>query len=280
MRSVRAEEVAEAVGRLYREAARTPDPGLEAALMAGREREESEAGKAILDDLLENLRLARESGAPPCQDTGTAVVFLELGQDLRIEGGDLREAVVEGIRRAVREGYLRPSIVADPLRRENTGDNTPAVLHLEIVPGDRLKLTVAAKGAGSENMSALKMLTPAAGEEEIAAFAAETVERAGASACPPVIVGIGIGGNFETAPLLAKQALLKPLGESHPDPFYAALEEKVIERVDRTGVGPGGLGGRFTCLDCRILAAPCHIASLPVAVNLDCCLPRHQTTLL
>jgi len=280
MRSVKAAQVSEAVARLYREAACSPDPGLEAALAAGREREESPAGRAVLDDLIENLRLARESGAPPCQDTGTAVVFIELGQDLRIEGGNLHEAVDEGIRRAVREGYLRPSIVADPLRRENTGGNTPAVLHPEIVPGDRLKISVAAKGAGSENMSALKMMTPAAGDDEIAGFAAGVVEKAGASACPPVIVGIGIGGNFETAPLLAKKALLKPLGERHPDHFYAALEKKVIERVDRTGVGPGGLGGRFTCLDCHILAAPCHIASLPAAVNLDCCLPRHQTALL
>ncbi len=280
MRSVRAEKVAETVGRLYREAAGSPDPGLEAALRAGREREESAAGKAVLDDLLENLRLARGSGAPPCQDTGTAVVFLELGRDLRIKGGDLRDAVDEGVRQAVREGYLRPSIAADPLRRENTGDNTPAVLHLEIVPGDRLKISVAAKGAGSENMSGLRMLTPAAGPDEIIEFAAGLVEKAGASACPPVIVGIGIGGNFETAPLLAKKALLRPLGERHSDPFYAALEEKVIGRVNRTGVGPGGLGGRFTCLDCHVLVRPCHIASLPVAVNLDCCLPRHQTTLL
>ncbi len=280
MRSVRAEDVVEVVARLYREAACSPDPGLEAALAAGREREESPAGRAVLDDLIENLRLSRQSGAPPCQDTGTAVVFLELGQDLRIEGGDLREAVDEGVRRAVRDGYLRPSIVADPLRRENTGDNTPAVLHLEIVPGDRLKLTVAAKGAGSENMSALKILTPAAGEEEIIEFAAAVVEKAGASACPPVIVGLGLGGNFETAPLLAKKAITLPLGKRHSDPFYAALEEKAIARLNRTGVGPGGLGGRFTCLDCHVLAAPCHIASLPLAVNLDCCLPRHQTTFL
>lgn len=280
MRTVQAAQVTEVVARLYREAACSPDPGLEAALRAGRKREESPAGRSVLDDLIENLRLARQSGAPPCQDTGTAVVFLELGQDLRITGGDIREAVNEGIRRAVREGYLRPSTVADPLRRENTGDNTPAVLHLEIVPGDRLSVTVAAKGAGSENMSTVKMLTPAAGEEAIIEFAAGWVEEAGANPCPPVVVGIGLGGNFETAPLLAKKALLTPLGQRHPDPFYAALEEKVIDLVNRSGVGPGGLGGRFTCLDCHVLALPCHIASLPAAVNLDCCLPRHQTAVL
>ncbi len=280
MRTLRAEQVAEAVARLYREAACSPDPGLESALRAGRKREESEGGKAVLDDLLENLRLSRQSGSPPCQDTGTAVVFLEMGQELRIEGGNLAGAVNEGVRRAVREGYLRPSTVADPLRRENTGDNTPAVIHLEIVPGDRLTVTVAAKGAGSENMSTVKMLTPAAGAEEIVEFASRWVEEAGANPCPPVVVGLGLGGNFETAPLLAKKALLKPLGERHPDPFYAALEEKVIERVNRTGVGPGGLGGRFTCLDCHVLVRPCHIASLPAAVNLDCCLPRHQTAFL
>ncbi len=280
MRSVEAAQVTEAVARLYQEAACSPDPGLEAALRAGREREESPAGRAVLDDLLKNLRLARQSGAPPCQDTGTAVVFLELGQEVQIVGGDLREAVDEGVRRAVRKGYLRPSMVGDPLRRENTGDNTPAVLHLEMVPGDRLALTVAAKGAGSENMSTVKMLTPAAGREEIAAFVAGWVERAGANPCPPVVVGLGIGGNFETAPLLAKQALMKKLGQRHPDPFYASLEEEVIELVNRTGIGPGGLGGRFTCLDCRLLVRPCHIASLPVAVNLDCCLPRHRTAVL
>ena len=280
MRTVKASRVTEAVARLYREAACSPDPGLESALRAGRKREESEGGKAVLDDLLENLRLSRQSGSPPCQDTGTAVVFLELGQELRIEGGNLAGAVNEGVRRAVREGYLRPSTVADPLRRENTGDNTPAVIHLEIVPGDRLTVTVAAKGAGSENMSTVKMLTPAAGAEEIVEFASRWVEEAGANPCPPVVVGLGLGGNFETAPLLAKKALLKPLGERHPDPFYAALEEKVIERVNRTGVGPGGLGGRFTCLDCHVLVRPCHIASLPAAVNLDCCLPRHQTAFL
>lgn len=280
MRTVKTSRITKVVARLYREAACSPDPGLEAALTAGREREESEAGKAVLNDLLENLRLAHQSKAPLCQDTGTAVVFLELGQDLRIEGGDLREAVDKGIRQAAREGYLRPSIVTDPLRRENTGDNTPAILHLEIVPGDRLTVTVAAKGAGSENMSALKMLTPAAGEEEIIEFAARRVEEAGANPCPPVVVGIGIGGNFETAPMLAKKALLRPLGERHPDPFYAALEKRVIERVNQTGVGPGGLGGRFTCLDCHILSYPCHIASLPLAVNLDCCLPRHRAVIL
>lgn len=280
MRSVEASQVTDAVARLYREAACSPDPALEAAITAGRKREESPAGKAVLDDLLANLRLARQSGAPLCQDSGTAIVFIELGQDLRISGGDLGEAVDKGVRRAAREGYLRLSMVADPLRRENTGNNTPGVLHLELVPGDRLSITVAAKGAGSENMSMLRMLTPAAGEEEIVEFAADWVERAGANPCPPVVVGIGLGGNFETAPLLAKKALLRPIGERHPDPYYAALEKKVIERVNRTGVGPGGLGGRFTCLDCHILARPCHIASLPLAVNLDCCLPRHRAAIL
>lgn len=280
MKTIFTTKITAAVARLYREAACSPDPGLEAALAAGRKREESVAGKAALDDLLENLRLAGQTKTPLCQDTGTAVVFLELGQNLRIEGGDLREAVNEGIRQATREGYLRPSMVTDPLRRVNTGDNTPAILHLEIVAGDQLTVTIAAKGAGSENMSALKMLTPAAGEEEIIDFAARRVQEAGANPCPPVVVGIGIGGNFETAAILAKKALLCPLGQRHPDPFYTSLEKRVIDRVNRTGVGPGGLGGRFTCLDCHILSHPCHIASLPLAVNLDCCLPRHRTVIL
>ncbi|MFH1038618.1 MAG: fumarate hydratase [PVC group bacterium] len=277
MRTITAASIIDTVARLCREANCRQNDDLTAALRRAREKEESPDGRKVLDELLDNVAMAAANDAPLCQDTGTAVVFLELGQDLHVAGGDLEQAVEEGVRKGYRDGYLRSSIVSDPLRRRNTGDNTPAVIHTRIVPGDRLKITVAAKGAGSENMSAVRMMTPAAGREEIIGFVAGLVSEAGANACPPVIAGIGLGGNFETAPLLAKKALLLPIGRRHPDPFYAEMEEAVIEKLNRTGIGPGGLGGRITCLDCHILTLPCHIASLPVALNLDCCVARHKT---
>ncbi len=280
MRTISTAAITETIARLCREANCRQNDDLTAALRQARGQEESPDGREVLDELLENVALAAANDAPLCQDTGTAVVFLEMGQDLHITGGDLEEAVEEGVRKGYREGYLRCSIVSDPLRRRNTGDNTPAVIHTRIVPGDRLTIILAAKGAGSENMSAVRMMTPAAGKEEIIAFVADLVNKAGANACPPVIAGIGLGGNFETAPLLAKKALLTPIGERHPDPFYAEMEEAVIEELNRTGIGPGGVGGRMTCLDCHILTFPCHIASLPVAVNLDCCATRHKTAVL
>ncbi len=197
-----------------------------------------------------------------------------------VTGGDLQKAIDEGIRQGCREGFLRASIVADPLRRENTGDNTPPLVHTEIVPGDRLKITVAAKGAGSENMSTIRMMIPGTEPEEITEFVVEWVEGAGANSCPPVIVGVGLGGNFEEAPLRAKKSLLLPIGSRNPDPFYAEMEVAIIDRLNQTGIGPGGLGGRATCLDCHILTSPCHIASLPVAINLDCPVTRHKTAVL
>ena len=192
----------------------------------------------------------------------------------------MREAVDRGVRRACRAAYLRASIVADPFRRENTGDNTPAVIHFFPAHGDRLSITLMAKGAGSENMSALKMFTPADEREEIMNFIVGVVKEAGPNPCPPLIVGIGLGGNFEEAPLLAKRALLRPFREEHPDPFYARMERDLVKRINQTGIGPAGLGGKTTCLNCHILTAPCHIASLPVAVNLQCHAARHKTALL
>jgi fumarate hydratase subunit alpha len=280
MRTITTTSITNTVARLCREANCLPNDDLLAALLAALDAEESEDGRVILEELISNSRLAAESDSPVCQDTGTAVIFLEVGQDCQITGGDLRLAVDEGVRRGYRDGFLRASIVADPLRRKNTGDNTPALIHTEIVPGDLLKITVAAKGAGSENMSAIRMMTPAEGPEEITRFVVEWVTAAGANPCPPTVVGLGIGGNFEYSAILAKKAILLPIGYRNPDPFYAELEQDIVEELNRTGIGPGGLGGRITCLDCHILTLPCHIASLPVAINLDCCVARHKTAVL
>lgn len=280
MRTISTTLIISTVARLCRDANCSPNDDLMAALITARDVEESEDGRVILEELISNARLADESDSPVCQDTGTAVIFLDVGQDCHITGGALRIAVDEGVRRGYREGFLRSSIVADPLRRKNTGDNTPALIHTEIVPGDRLKITVVPKGAGSENMSTIRMMTPAEGPEEITEFVVEWVTAAGANPCPPIIVGLGIGGNFEYSALLAKKALILPIGCRNPDPFYAEMEQKIVEELNLTGLGPGGLGGRITCLDCHIQTLPCHIASLPVAINLDCCVSRHKTEIL
>jgi fumarate hydratase subunit alpha len=280
MREIASSSITSAVRRLCQEANfRLPDDVL-AAMREAVEREESPTGKEILRQCLENARIAREEKVPLCQDTGFAVIFLEIGQGVRIAGGDLTEAVNAGVREGYAEGYLRKSIVADPLRRKNTSDNTPAMIHVSIVPGDRLVITVAPKGGGSENMSAVKMLAPAAGEEGIKSFVIEWVRSAGANPCPPVVVGVGIGGTFEGVALLAKKALLRPLGSSHPDPFYARLEDELKGKINDLGVGPQGLGGRVTGLGVQIEVYPCHIASLPVAVNLNCHAARHASVTL
>ncbi len=280
MRTIKTATITNTIARLCREANYYPADGLVEALRSARDAEESEDGWAILDELITNARIAGETASPICQDTGSTVIFLEIGQDCHITGGDLRPAVNEGVSQGYREGFLRASIVADPLRRENTGDNTPSLIHTEIVTGDRMKITVAPKGAGSENMSTIRMMTPAAGAEEITAFVVDWMTEAGANPCPPVIVGLGLGGNFEVSALLAKKSLLLPIGSRNPDPFYANLERTIVEELNRTGIGPGGLGGRTTCLDCHILTNPCHIASLPVAINLDCCASRHKNAVL
>ncbi len=237
-------------------------------------------GKDILKQLLENARIARENDVPMCQDTGFAVVFLELGQEVNITGGFLYDAVNEGVRKGYTEGYLRKSIVNHPLQRINTGDNTPAVIHTTVVPGDKLTITVAPKGGGSENMSAIRMLKPAEGREGVKKFILETVKNAGPNPCPPIIVGVGMGGTFEKAALLAKQALLRPLGEPHPEPDIADLESELLEEINKTGIGPQGLGGKTTALAVHILTYPCHIASLPVAVNINCHAARHKKAVL
>lgn len=276
MRTIAAGEITAVVARLCREANVTLGEDVLQVLEAAREREESPRGRDVLDKLLANARLAQEEGMPLCQDTGVAVVFLEVGQDLHI-AGDLEAAVHEGVRRGYSEGYLRKSVVRHPLDRVNTGDNTPAVIHYRIVPGDRLKITVAPKGAGSENMSALRMLKPADGVEGVKRFVLEVVEKAGPNACPPLVVGVGIGGTMEKAALLAKEALLRPLGSHSDDPLVAALETELLEAISRSGIGPLGLGGRVTALAVHVEVYPCHIASLPVAVNLNCHAARHRS---
>jgi len=264
--------ITEAVAMLAVEACTYLGDDLVAFFEKAAEREESETGKDILAQLLENVRLARDTNMPLCQDTGLAVVFLEIGQDVHLVGGDLEAAVNEGVRKGYGEGYLRKSAVADPIgERVNTGDNTPAMLHMKIVPGDKVRVIVAPKGGGAENMSALKMMPPSAGAKGIEDFVVETVSKAGPNPCPPTVVGVGIGGNFDTSALLAKKALLrKPVGSPHADPVYADMEKRILERINKLGIGPMGLGGRTTSLAVHIVEHPCHIASFPVAVNINC----------
>lgn len=281
MREIAAEAVTETVARLCMEANYDLGEDVVATLRAALEREESEVGQGILRQILENAAIARQEKIPICQDCGLAIVFLELGQEVHIVGGDLYEAVNEGVRRGYREGYLRKSVVREPFSaRRNTGDNTPAIIHTRIVPGEHLRITVAPKGGGSENMSRLAMLTPAAGRQGIVDFVLRTVDEAGANPCPPIIVGVGIGGSFERVAYLAKYALLRPLGTPNPDPELAELERELLERVNRLGIGPQGFGGRITALAVHVEAEPCHIASLPAAVNLQCHAARHKEAVL
>lgn len=236
--------------------------------------------REVLESIQENIAIAEDGVFPLCQDTGMACVFMEIGQDVHLVGGLLENAVNAGVRQGYTEGYLRKSIVADPLRRMNTGDNTPAYLHVDIVSGDQVKIIVAPKGFGSENMSRIAMLPPSAGEEGVKAFIVETVEQAGANPCPPIVVGVGIGGTFDKAALMAKKALLLPLDEPNCDPYYTAMEEELLKRINSLGIGPQGFGGRTTALAVNIIAAPTHIAGLPVAVNINCHVSRHAEAVL
>lgn len=252
------------------------------ALQASRSREENPLAGRVLDTIILNAKIANEDRQPMCQDTGTAVVFVRLGQDVHLIGGELHTAINEGVRCGYQTGYLRKSIVGDPLfARKNTGDNTPAVLHVELIPGDQIQLTVMTKGGGAENMSRLQMLTPADGVDGVRAFVVETVQLAGPNACPPVIVGVGIGGTFDLAPTLAKQALLRPVGQPNADPQLAAFEQALLTAINALGIGPHGFGGRTTALAVHVATYPTHIASLPVAVNLQCGpAARHHTVMV
>ncbi|SMB97567.1 fumarase, class I alpha subunit [Thermanaeromonas toyohensis ToBE] len=280
MKEIHVSQIADTVERLCIEACTVLSEDWWQAMDKAIAKEESPLGREILELLKENARLAASTSEAICQDTGIAVVFLEIGQDVHITGGSLYEAINEGVRKGYTRGYLRKSVVKDPLIRQNTGDNTPAIIHTEIVPGSNLKITVAPKGIGSENTSALKMLKPADGKEGIIRYVLEVVEQAGPNPCPPIIVGIGLGGNFEKAALLAKKALLRPLGERHPAPHISELEEELLKRINATGIGPQGLGGRITALDVHIETYPTHIGGLPVAVNIQCHAARHAEAIL
>jgi fumarate hydratase subunit alpha len=280
LRTLDCQTVVEVTSRLCREANFVLEPDVLSAIGQAKEREVSPTGRDILAQLEDNASLAARDRIPICQDTGLTVVFVEVGQDLRLTGGSLEAAITAGVRDGYQKGYLRKSVVGHPLVRENTGDNTPPVIHWRLVSGDRLKISVVPKGAGSENMSALKMLKPAEGLESVKQFVVDTVSVAGPNPCPPLVVGVGIGGTMEKAALLAKEALLRPLGSANPDPVLAEVERELVDRINALGIGPMGLGGRITALAVHVLAFPTHIAMLPVAVNLNCHALRHKTAVL
>ena len=279
MREIKGEAISQAVARLCMSANRNLPEDVRACITRSREQEPWEPARGILDRIVENYEIAEEEQLPICQDTGVACVFLDVGQEVHIQG-DLEQAVHEGVRRGYLEAGLRCSVVADPLRRVNTKDNTPAIVYTRLVPGDRLKITVAPKGAGSENMSRIAMLHPSDGAQGVKDFVVKTVEEAGPNPCPPIVVGVGIGGCFDRSAELAKRALLRPAGEPNPDPFYAAMERELLDRINALGIGPQGLGGRTTALAVHIEVAAVHMASLPVAVNINCHVTRHESEVL
>ncbi len=279
MREISAEQITQVVRRLCIEANCHLPQDMKGRIEACRAQEGWEPAREILDRIVENYRIADENSRPICQDTGMACVFLKVGQDVHITG-DIREAVDEGVRQGYGEGYLRKSVVRDPLDRVNTGDNTPAMLYYELVPGDQLEITVAPKGFGSENMSQIKMLKPSDGLQGVKDFIRRVVEEAGPNPCPPIVVGVGIGGTFDKAAYLAKRALLRPVDRRSEEPFYAKLEDELLEEINTLGVGPQGFGGRTTALAVNIEHCPTHIAGLPVAVNINCHVTRHMTEVL
>ena len=280
MREIQVSTLTDVVERLCIEA-NTHLPGdVRCAIEGCRAVEDGSIAKGILDDIIENYTIADTENVPICQDTGVACVFLEIGQDVHFVGGDLTEAVNEGVRRGYTNGYLRKSVVADPVRRGNTGDNTPAMLYTEIVPGESVKITVGPKGFGSENMSQIRMFKPSAGLQGIKDFIIEAVETAGPNPCPPIVIGVGIGGTFDKAALLAKKALMRPLGSHHPDLFYAELEEEMLEKVNALGIGPQGFGGKTTAIGLNIETMATHIAGMPCAININCHVTRHCSEVL
>lgn len=279
MRTISVEQVRQAVKELCISANVHLPQDVKESMQQSIQNEISPLGREVLCDLCENFLQAEQLNIPVCQDTGMAVVFIEMGQEVLFVGGDLNDAVNQGVREGYLEGRLRCSIVKDPLRRENTNDNTPAILHLCMVPGDKVKITVAPKGFGSENMSKSRMFTPSATQEDIIRFVTECVDTAGSNPCPPVIVGVGIGGDFEYCAYLSKKALVRE-NPDNPDPFYCKMEQQMLERINRTGIGPQGFGGSVTALKVNIEAYPTHIAGLPVCVNMGCHVTRHQHTVL
>jgi len=280
LRRINVKRVTKAVRKLFIEANTVLGEDVIEALHQAQSREESETGRQVLQKIIENADIACRKKMPICQDTGLAVIFVELGQDVHITGGPLHAAIEEGVRQAYNEGYLRKS-VCDPLSRKNTTDNLPAIIHVDIVSGDHLKIIAMPKGGGSENVSAAKMLTPAAGIDGIKKFVMDTMEAAGANPCPPVIVGVGIGGSLEQSCVMAKKALLRPVGEANRiDERVEQIEKDLLKSINDLGIGPAGLGGRVTALAVHVEMMPCHIASLPVAVNIQCHVARHKETIL
>ena len=281
MREVNVEDITKTVERLCIQSNYYLPEDVKEALENAVQNEESQLGKEILLDILKNQEIARNNDVPICQDTGLAVIFLELGQDVRLVGGDLNSAIDEGVRRGYINGYLRKSSVDDPfIERKNLGDNTPAVIHTTIVKGDKIKITLAPKGGGSENMSALAMLKPSDGVEGIKKFVIDTVDKAGSNPCPPIIVGMGIGGTIEKTTLLAKKALLRKVGEHNSNPKVAKLEEELLMEINKLGIGPQGFGGNTTALAVNIETFPAHIASMPVAINIQCHVARHKEAII
>ena len=275
MREIEVSVIKEAVAELCEEANLLLPPMMKEKIESCIPLEESHVCKEVLGDIVRNIDCAKELNVPICQDTGMAVIFLEIGQDVHFTGGSLYKAINEGVAKGYVEGKLRLSVVKDPLRRVNTGDNTPAIIHTSIVDGDKVKIMAAPKGFGSENMSRIKMFTPSATKEDIIAFVTETVNVAGSNPCPPIVVGVGIGGDFEQCAYLSKKALCRDLRERNPDPFYSELEEAMLTEINKTGIGSQGFGGTVTALYLNIEAAPTHIAGLPVAVNIGCHVTRH-----
>jgi fumarate hydratase subunit alpha len=269
MKEVHIDEIISTLEKLFIDANYDSSQNVVDTLEKAIDKEESPVGKEVLRELIKNANLARDERIPICQDTGLAVTFIEVGQDVHITGGSLVDAVNEGVRRGYAKGYLRKS-ACHPFTRKNTGDNTPAILHTKIVPGDKVKITVLPKGGGSENYGSVKMLVPSEGKEGMKALVLEMVTKGGPNPCPPIIVGVGIGGNFETSALLSKEALMEPLGKRSDNPEVAAMEQELLEAINKTGIGPQGYGGTVTALDVHVKMLPCHIASLPVAVNIQC----------
>lgn len=279
MRTIEASKVTEAVRRLCIESNCHLTPDLKDRIQACRACETFPVAQGILDQIIENYEIADENDVPICQDTGLACVFVDVGQEVYVDG-NLEAAIHEGVRQGYADGYLRKSVVRDPLDRVNTGDNTPAMIYFNIVPGDQIRITVAPKGAGSENMSQIKMLKPSDGLQGVKDFVLQVVEEAGPNPCPPIVVGVGIGGTFDKAAFLAKKALIRPLNVKNDNPFYADLEAELLEKINALGIGPQGLGGKTTALAVNIETYPAHIASLPVAVNINCHVTRHKSEVI
>lgn len=280
MREIQISQITDVVERLCIQANEHLPEDVQCAIRTCRACEDGSIAQGVLDNIIENFEIAERENVPICQDTGMACVFLEIGQDVHFVGGSLYEAVHEGVRRGYQKGYLRKSVVKDPVRRGNTNDNTPAMIYTEIVDGEQVKITVGPKGFGSENMSAIRMFKPSAGIQGIKDFIIETVEAAGPNPCPPMVIGVGIGGTFDKAALLAKKALMRPLDVANEDPYYADLEKEMQEKVNALGIGPQGFGGRTTALGLNIETMPTHIAGMPCAINISCHVTRHKSEVL